>query len=308
MNDKIKRHRESVTATLIEALKNGTAPWQKPWNGEWMPCNALTGRRYNGSNAIILSCLGEQRDGGKDPRWLTFNQAKAKGWNIRKGEHGTAISLWKHLPVEVKGADGEPVVDKDGKPLMKGLLMERLFVVFHASQVEGIPAYAPETIDEVEAIEKAERILSDSGADIRHGGFRAFYQPDDDFIQLPEREFFASTADYYATALHELTHWTGHATRLKRFSLEHYALERPMEELVAEIGSMFVSAETGIPQTEAHFQNHAAYVASWIKELQSDPDALFRAAADANKAAEFILKAERAREADNVEDVEEPAA
>ncbi len=307
MNEKIRQYREEITARLADALEKGKAPWQKPWNGEGMPHNAVTGRKYSGSNAVVLALIGLELDDGKDPRWMTFNQARAKGWSVRKGEHGTRISFWKNFETPIEGADGEPLLDKDGKPLTKNILMEKLFTIFHASQIEGIPAYSPAPINAVEANGKAERIIADSGADIRHEGFRAFYSPGEDCVRLPGPEFFMDTASYYATALHELTHWTGHGSRLGRnLDGEKGSPSYAREELAAEIGSMFVSAETGIPQTEEHFKNHAAYVGGWISLLKSDPDALFKAASDANKAAEFLLKKERERAQE--QDGEEQAA
>ena len=209
----------------------------------------------------------------------------------------------------MEDAQGEPVLNDDGSPMSKNILMEKLFTVFHASQVEGIDAYNPASINAVESSEKAEKIIKDSGADIRHKGFRAFYRPSEDFIQIPPMMYFTDTAGYYATILHELVHWTGHKSRLDRDKCGKYGSPSyAREELVAEIGSIFVSAETGIPQTEEHFENHAAYVGSWISLLASDNNAIFKAASDANKAAEFLLQKERAREpVSTPESVEEVA-
>ena len=175
--------------------------------------------------------------------------------------------------------------------------------MFHASQIDGIEPYEPKVHNAIECNEKAERILKESGADIRHGGDGAYYNFADDYIQLPNMEQFNSQADYYATALHELTHWTGHSSRLNREQVgdknsEAYA----REELVAEIGSMFVSAETGIQQTKEHFANHASYVDFWIKAVEEDPNALFRAVSQAQKASEEILKHERVREQTQTEE------
>lgn len=308
MNSKIKEYRNEITQRVIEALKEGTAPWQRPWSGDCAPQNAVSKRHYNGANTIVLSMMGLKIDGGADPRWLTFHQAAGKGWNVRKGEHGTRISLWKSLAVPVEDALGNPCMDSDDNPMTKNILLEKPFTVFHASQVEGIPAFVPKFTSVIEANEKAERILADSGADIRYGGDRAFYRPSDDFIQLPRREYFADTASYYATALHEAIHWTAHASRLNRdIGGTKGSISYAREELVAEIGSMFISTETGIPQTEEHFSNHVAYVASWIEVLNSDPNALFKAASDASKAAEFLLRMERQREAEEAEPEEDVA-
>ena len=175
-------------------------------------------------------------------------------------------------------------------------------MVFHASQIEGMPPYEPPVLNPIETNKKAERILRESGADIRHGGSQPFYNIRDDYIQVPERDRFDSQADYYATALHELGHWTGHFSRLNReTSSDMHSETYAKEELVAEITSMFVSAETGIPQTQEHFDNHAAYVSHWIKAVKEDPNALFRAVNQAQKASEEILKYERVREREQVQ-------
>ncbi|MBQ9566103.1 MAG: DNA primase, partial [Synergistaceae bacterium] len=169
--------------------------------------------------------------------------------------------------------------------------------------------YTPHAVNTVEADEKAERIIADSGAEVRFGGSRAFYRRSEDFIQLPRMEFFENTEGYYATALHELTHWTGHESRLNRDTSGFGSPAYAREELIAEMGSMFLSAETDIPQTPGHFANHAAYVESWISLLKGDLNTLFKAASEANKAAEFLLRRERERDRESrTPDIEEGAA
>ena len=300
MNDRIKQYREGMTARILKALEEGTAPWQKPWTGEAYPINAVSGRRYNGINSLLLALIGFEMDQGTDPRWGTFKQAEKKGWRIKKGSQGVKIIFSENLTTPITDDDGAQVINEDGKPKVKNFRYVKFFTVFHASQIEGIDEYAPPDFDAVEANEKAERILHDSGADIRHGGYEAFYNKRDDFIQLPCKEHFNDTESYYSTALHELTHWSGASSRLSRdlsgsIGTEGYA----REELVAEISSMFISGETGIPQTEEHFKNHAAYIAGWISLLSSDNNALFKAVSDANKVAEYLLKYEREREKNN---------
>ena len=296
VDEKIQAYRNEMTEKMVEALKQGVAPWQKPWHSDKAPRNAATGRLYNGVNSVILSLIGLEA-GWNDPRWATFEQAKTKGWNIRKGSKGIKVIFWKSIAKPVLNEYGKPVLNEDGTPKMKTIPFARFFTVFHASQIDKIPAYKPNTLTAGEANEKAERIIADSGAVIRHGGNRAFYSPEDDYIQLPVRENFIDAAGYYATVLHELGHWTGGKSRLNRdLTGRKSSIPHAREELVAEMCAMFVSAETGIPQTKEHFENHAAYIESWISLLTSDPNALFKAAADANKAAEYILKAERKRE------------
>lgn len=246
MNDVLKNYREKITEKIIKAIEAGTAPWQKPWNGSGAPCNAISGRSYSGINNLTLTMRGFEIDEGRDPRWATFLQVKQQGWKIKKGAKGTQIILWKPFDVQPK---------KDDENIeIKQVFLQRVFTVFHASQIDGIKPYQPPVKNEIELCTEAERIIFDSGAEIHYGGGRACYFPANDVIQLPERERFYSPAGYYSTTLHELVHWTGHSSRLnRRLNPDKCSSEYAFEELIAEIGSMFISAATGIPQTEENF-------------------------------------------------------
>ena len=279
MNKVIQEFREELTGKIIQAVEKGTAPWQKPWNGREAHQNAITKRQYTGINQLALSVKSLEIDGGKDPRWLTFKQASDNGWKIKKGSKGTHITLWKPVVEEEEDKTTEIVA-----------VWQRVYTVFHASQIDGIGEYIPPEINEIESHERAEEIISDSGADIRYGGGEAYYRPSEDYIQLPLREDFKSMESYYSTLLHELTHWTGHKSRLDRNqSCKQFSMDYAFEELVAEMGSMFVVRSAGIIQTEGEFQNHVSYVDSWLKRMKSDNSYIFKAAAEANKAADFLL-------------------
>lgn len=288
---------EQVAENLIEQLKAGTAPWQRPWEAgdgaSMFPMNPTTGKRYRGINAIHLMAQGRT-----DQRWMTFKQAQAVDAQVRKGERGTPIQYWKFTDEQTKLDDqGRPVLDAKGEPVKQVVKLERprvfMATVFNAEQIDGLPVLErkPQTWD---ANERAEAILKASGADIRHGGDRAFYRPSSDFIQMPDRGQFPDASKYYATAIHELGHWTGHETRLDRdlanpFGSEAYA----KEELRAEIASMILGAEIGLGHDPGQ---HVAYVASWIKALKEDPMEIFRAAADAEKIQDFVLALEQKQE------------
>ncbi len=286
-----KPFHEVVAERLIEQLKAGTAPWQKPWEpgqpGAFMPMNPTTGKRYKGINAIHLMAQGRG-----DARWLTYKQAEAVGAQVKKGERGTPVQYWKFSDeYEKRDEQGRPVLDAKGEPAKETVVLERPRVffatVFNAEQVDGLPPLErkEQTWD---AQERAEAILSASGADIRHGaGDRAFYRPASDSIHLPEKGQFQSADRYYATALHELGHWTGHESRLARdlvhpFGSEGYA----KEELRAEIASMILGDELGVGHDPGQ---HAAYVGSWVKALEDDPLEIFRAAAEAEKIHAYVL-------------------
>lgn len=289
-----KPFHEIVAERLIEQLKQGTAPFQMPWKpgdgGGVMPFNPTTGKRYKGINAIHLMSQGRQ-----DQRWMTYNQAKAQGAQVKKGEKSTPIQYWKFEEEQTKrDENNKPILDAKGDPVKERVRLERpkMFManVFNAEQIDGLPEYQ-RPVQTWSAIERAETILQASQADIRHGGDNAYYRPSTDNIQLPNREQFPSASNYYATALHELGHWTGHGSRLDRdlshpFGSEGYA----KEELRAEIASMILGDELGIGHDPAR---HASYVQSWIKVLQNDPMEIFRAASDAEKIQTFVLGLEQ---------------
>ena len=302
ISSKAQEYRDELVKKLCDAMENGTAPWQRTWTDGDAPFNAVSGRSYHGINSINLAVQSQALGHAEDPRWCTFDQAKEKGWHVKPGEKGTHIEFYKFDEKPKVDEFGDPVLDEDGKQEVEKSVLVRNYVVFHASQIEGITPYEPKARNPIETSEKVERILQESGAEIRHGGNEAFYNSTEDYIQVPERGQFNSQADYYATALHEMGHWTGHPSRLNRESSSDINSETyAKEELVAEITSMFVSAETGIPQTQAHFDNHAAYVNHWVKAIKEDPNALFKAVNQAQKASEEILKYERVREREQAE-------
>ena len=302
ISPKAQEYREELVKKLCEAMEQGTAPWQRTWTDGDAPRNAVSGRPYHGVNTLNLALQSGILGHPEDPRWATYEQAQEKGWHVKAGEKGTHVEFYKYEERPKVDEFGDPVLDEDGKQEVQKSVFVRNYVVFHASQIEGIPPYEAPARNPIETSEKAERILRESGADIRHGGNEAFYNRSGDYIQVPERGQFSSQADYYATSLHELAHWTGHPSRLNREASSDMRSESyAKEELVAEITSMFVSAETGIPQTQEHFDNHAAYVSHWIKAVKEDPNALFRAVNQAQKASEEILKYERVREREQAE-------
>ena len=291
---RIREQRKNLVEELGALIKDKPLTFHQEWVSLENPVNAATNKPYKGINNIGLSLktMNNPELAG-DPRWCTFNQAKEKGWKVKAGSHAMGrVEFWQWEQMVTKK-------DEQGNEVKVTERMDTprvaMYPVFHASQIEGIPEYTVK--NQWDRLEKAERILGESGAVIEHGGDRAFYRPRTDTIQLPTKEQFSDAAKYYGTALHELGHWTGHESRLNRsmvgrFGDDDYA----REELRAELCSMFVERETGVSVSDDHFQNHAAYVQSWIKNLETDPNELYRAARDAENAAEFILQHERKRE------------
>jgi antirestriction protein ArdC len=239
-----------------------------------MPRNAITGHTYRGLNTCILWSRQDV-----DARYLTFNQARQHGGHVRQGEHGTQICFWQKHQYTKRGETGE-------EEARSGLLL-KLYTVFHISQCSDLqlpkgskvePRPVPPTIHEVYG-----------ALDVRvdHGGDRACYIPSLDRINMPKPEAFTEPDAYSATALHEITHWTGHESRCKRefgkrFGDQAYAVE----ELVAELGSAFLCASLGI---NAALEHHASYLDHWRKLLKSDSRAVITAASKAQAAADFVL-------------------
>ena len=281
-------HYQEVTDRIIAALEAGTPPWRRPWDpdkagGAAMPRNAATGQRYRGINVLTLGMSALAFESA-DPRWATYKQAEARGWQVRQGERGTTGYFFKRLELRdnTKPDDGE----------VRRIPLLRAFTLFHASQIEDIPPYVPPMIAEApwRAPEAAEIILASSGAVVRFGGDRAFYSPATDHIQMPPQGAFATAEGFSGTLIHEASHWTGHASRLNRdlrngFGSHDYA----REELRAEIGQMMACDELGIAVSDGDFANNAAYVASWLEKLRSDRKEIFRAAADAQRIADYLL-------------------
>jgi putative DNA primase/helicase len=283
-----KSFSDQVAARLIEQLKGGTAPWQRRCEpgSSYLPFNPTNGTRYKGINLILL--MGKGYD---DPRWMTYKQAQGKGYQVRQGEKAAQIQYWKfEIRRQAKRPDGSPILNEKGIPCIEVIPLKRpqvfLAYVFNAGQIDGIPVYqAPEC--SWDPIREAERIVRASKADIAHDSLEApYYDLLTDSIHLPAHERFPSAADYYATLLHELGHWTGHQSRLDRDMKNLYGSPGyAREELRAEIASLIIGSEIGIGYDPGQ---HAAYVGGWIKALQDEPLEIFRAAADAEKIRKYI--------------------
>ena len=277
---------DEVTAQIITQLEEGIFPWVKPWNSgnavTGLPRNAISGRHYSGINILIL--WGAVIDGGYPSQdWLTFRQALAVGGCVRKGEKGRTIFYADRFsPDDERQKEGE-----GDKPRTIPFL--KRFTVFNAAQCDGLPerlTAEPAPLPERELHDQAEALIAATGADFRTGGTKAYYNVGADFVQVPPQPAFTHQIDYYRTALHELGHWTGHKTRLGRdqtgsFGSALYA----REELCAELASAFLCAALGIVPTV----RHADYLGSWLAVLRQDNRAIFKAASQASKAADYLL-------------------
>ena len=265
-----------ITQSIIEQLEAGAAPWIKSWKADSSADKNLVSQKpYQGINRLLLG-MSSMVKGFSVPVWASYKQWEAIGANVKKGEKGTKIVFYSPVSKE----------NKQTGDLEKYAVLKTYFV-FNAAQVEGIDIVPAEKVAaEFTAVELAEQRIIKTGAAISHGGDAAFYMPSADRIQLPNKTAFDSEANYYATAFHELAHWTGSKTRLDR-DLDKGRFGNPayaFEELVAEMSAAFLCSDYGI-QGELR---HAGYIGHWLKALREDSKAVFKAAALAQKAADYI--------------------
>ena len=292
-------HKE-ITDRIVARLKSGVVPWRQPWSGKGfgvMPRNAVTSRAYSGANVILLWSRA-QESGFQAPLWLTFKQALELGGNVRKGEKGETV-IYVSKVIRTDDATGE----RRAIPFLKA------YTVFNVAQCDNLPARVvdpngatqPANPNSRDAI--ADQFLASTGADIRHGEARAYYQPAGDFVNMPAFETFKSSSLYYGVTFHELGHWTGAKHRLarefgKRFGDRAYAVE----ELVAELTSAFLCGEFGFDNDGVD----ADYIATWIKLLEQHEKVIVAAAAAASRAVEFMREAAIAAPGEELEGELEP--
>lgn len=277
-----------VTDKIIADLEKGELTWRKPWNAEHLAGRIERPLRHNGVpyqgiNIILLWAAACARE-FTAPLWMTYKQAKQLGGHVRKGAKGELVVYADTFTKTERDESGREIEQKI--PFMKG------YTVFNVEEIEDLPehfyARAEPFNPDIERIESAERFFTATGADIRHGGDRAYYALQPDYVQMPPFETFCDAQSYYATLAHELTHWTRHPSRLdrdfgrKRWGDKGYA----REELVAELGSAFLAADLGLtPETR---EDHAAYIGSWLEVLRNDKRFIFQAARFAQAAVEHL--------------------
>jgi antirestriction protein ArdC len=278
-----------ITNRIVADLEQGVRPWMRPWSAEHAAGKITRPLRHNGIpykgiNVIMLWSAATMK-GYACPLWLTFKQALELGGHVRKGETGELVVYANRITrteTDDKGDESEREI-----PFLKG------YTVFNAEQCEGLPAHyaakpLPPALPPLQRLEAADRFFAATGAEIRFGGTRAYYAEGSDHVQMPPFETFRDAESYAATLAHELTHWTKHDKRLARdmgrvkWGDAGYA----REELVAELGAAFLCADLEI--TPEVREDHAAYIASWLKALQDDKRLIFSAAAHAQRAADYL--------------------
>lgn len=295
--DKVKEQRAEIVARIMEDMERDGLEWAKDWQGAAAPYNAASGEPYHGINRLHLSAMAAAKGYG-DPRWATFAGGKRLGWKLRRGERACIVEYWKQVSAKSpEGGEGEDA-DEGGEQVRRPIWRcVGYWNVFNAEQFEGVeplaadcgPAAADAAGELADALEGSSRCPVDERA-----GLVPCYVPAADEVRMPPRgEFSTGNEGFCATLLHEMAHSTGHPSALGReqgggFGSAPYAFE----ELVAELASVFACADLGLsaqadPESP-HYLSHVAYVKSWLRGLEEDPDALFRAAGLAQKAADFV--------------------
>jgi antirestriction protein ArdC len=289
MTDKIDKY-ELVTAKITELLERGVKAWDRPWhcNGESIYKNLVSGNSYSGINPIIctVDCILNEYE---SPYFISFKQASEMGWQVMKGAKSTWLRWGGSYTVENDEGKEERRTSGKWLSVFNSQLIDDTKADFKI--VDAIAKFpSQENINPEQRLDKVEEFITKQNAKfLPEGSDRAFYVPKVDAIQLPKFESFTSAESYYATKLHELSHWTGHEGRLARdlsgsFGSTKYAYE----ELIAELASAFVCNDLGI---NSQLENHASYIDSWIQLLTGDKKSFFKAAAEARKAANCLVTA-----------------
>lgn len=290
MNYKTKA-KEKIVQSLIDSLSQNEIPWEKPWtNGFYNP---VTGKYYTGNfNLMVLNYYAEQ-NGYKDPRWVTYQQAKGKEWQVKEGEHGTTIEFWSAYDSQAKKKlslqEANKLLKEDIKAKDYIRFISKSYTVFNAEQIDNIPKLPEKPLMEKTNIFKQVEQIGIGMGVTKKEGTAAYYSPIEDQIVMPPFQGFKNEQAYCATLLHELAHATGHVSRLNRdinniFGSSKYA----KEELRAEIASAFMMGMLEVNYDDSHIENHRAYVSSWIEILKNDPDQLFKAIKDAEKIQNYM--------------------
>lgn len=279
---------DEETRRIIAELEEGRFPWVQPWGkaggtAPGLPRNALSGRHYSGVNVLILwGAVIEY--GWPSQSWLTFRQAVEAGGSVHKGEHGTTVVYADRFTPEAEKERAR----ESGEEARSVAFLKR-FTVFNVAQCDGLrPGLAgdPAPLPEREIVPLAEEVIAASGVDFRIGGDKAYYVPSADYVQVPPQQAFFDQVNFYRTALHELTHASGHSSRLARDLTNSYgSKDYAREELIAELGSAFLCAALGIVPSV----RHADYLGAWLAVCQEDNRAIFRAASAASRAADWKL-------------------
>lgn len=294
----LNKARQQLIDAFVGCLNEDTLPWNKGWNvtGERIR-NAVSNTEYHGCNVFLLMMVASMR-GYEDPRWCTFKQAVDQGWKIQKGSKGVPVEYWsvfdKKTKKNISLDDYTREVEVNGRKKTEFSIVSRTYTVFNAECIEGIPPLerkAPQKLNGIEMDSFVNKIKDNMGVGYRECGDSAYYSPATDTVTLPHKEQFKSQHDFNSTLLHELSHATGHQSRLNR-DIQHPfgSPEYAKEELRAEISSAFMGQYIELDINQWHVDNHKAYIQNWISVLKEDPNVLFAAIKDAEKIADYLVE------------------
>lgn len=289
--------REQMARQFLDALNQGQLPWQACWQQD-RPVNAVTGKQYRGVNALYLSYYADEL-GYTDPRWCTYNQAQEKGWQVRKGAKAARVEYWAYYDTKQKKLlswqETRELLKADPEYEKHLQLRSRVYSVFNAEQIDGIPEPERNQTDIGGIRRQRDTLIRNMGIGYREQGHEAFYTPTNDTVTLPPEASFDDTYGYMATLLHECGHASGAESRMNRdlsggFGSESYA----REELRAEIASAFTAQALGLQLTDAQLrqqmERHMAYVQSWSAALKDAPEELFRAIKAAEEISDYLIE------------------
>ena len=308
---KLSSEKQELVNEILEMIKNDSLSWKKVWKSLEAPNNPVTDKKYRGTNNVRL-LVSSAKHKFKDPRWVTFNQARQKGWKVKKGEKATPIYYYQLTDRKTKKAFISEMVENMSEKDRNDYFMNNVYYltkkysVFNGEQLEGIEKYRENIrYDSAGRNEILEKMIDSSEAEIIYDQLdRAFYSPGKDTIHLPERERFNSIEELYSVALHEMAHSTGHPDRLDRnLSGKYGDRDYAREELIAEFSSIFIQQETELKVGRGHMENNAAYIKSWNSVLEKNPEILFEAISEAQKVNDYILEPYR-KELEKIKDAE----
>lgn len=309
--DKLTPQRKLLVDAIIRNLESGTSVWRQGWKNTGAPESAITGKRYRGVNSIFLT-LAAMECGYSDNRWATFKQIEDKGWSFKTTDDGKSLGKGAGVAIEYfelrdretkkpfdrSVLDGMDATEREEYMRENVYPLRKYYRVFNGDVIDGIPAQEIRVAEPDEKIERVEQLFkywSENEAPIRYGGDEAYYSPVFDRIQLPDREKFISENEHYSAGLHEMGHSTGHAKRLNRdLSGKFGSADYAVEELRAEIASMFLMQELGVAASESEIENNSAYIEHWLNAIKENPDVLFTAIADADRITNYIIDKEKA--------------
>ena len=308
--NRLTPQRKKLVDAVLKNLENGAGLWKQGWTGGGAPVSAITGKQYNGINRVFL-LEATMEKGYSDNRWVTYNQMEDKGWQFKTDEEGRSLGKGAGVAIEYFELRDKETKQPFDRHTLDGMTEEeradymdenvfplrKYYCVFNGDIIEGIPERPKVNHDETGYNSRAEALIeywNDTESPIFYGGSEAYYNIIRDEIQLPQKEKFVDMPEYYATALHEISHSTGHKKRLNRnLTTERKSAEYATEELRAEIAAMFLEQDLGVSVKEKHIENNSAYIASWKSAITEDPNILFKSIADAERITKFIMAKEK---------------